>query len=88
MTYTRLKAQFYLLPHNIFNYDRFPRKRSSRVGDYILVLGTVNGLEFSPATSTLAWRGKSLPVKLVDSRPDGNLYKVIMRSKQPVAPAP
>ena len=64
------------------------RDRATRVGDYILVLGTVNGLEFSPATSTLAWRGKSLPVTLVDSRPEGNLYKIVKRGKQPVAPAP
>lgn len=88
MTYTRLKAQFYLLPHNIFNYDRFPRKKATRAGDYILVLGSVNGLEFSPAASTLAWRDKSLPVTLVDSRPDGNLYKVIKRGKKRVTPAP
>ena len=88
MTYTRLKAQFYLLPHNIFNYDRFPRKKATRAGDYILVLGSVNGLEFSPAASTLAWRDKSLPVTLVDSRPDGNLYKVTKRGKKRVTPAP
>lgn len=82
MTYTRLKTQYYLLPHNIYNYDRFPRKKATRVGDYILVLGTVNGLEFSPDTNTLAWKGKSLTVKLVDSRADGSLFQVVRHKRK------
>ncbi len=82
MTYTRVKAQYYLLPHNIFNYDRFPRKKEIRRGDYILVLGTVEGLEFSPETNTLRWQGKSLLVKRVDSRSAGSLYQVIKRRKK------
>ncbi len=88
MTYTRLKAQYYLLPHNIFNYDRFPRKKDARAGDYILVLGNVDGLEFSPEGRVLRWQGKSLPVKLVDSRPDGSLFKVKKPRKNKLEPAP
>jgi len=88
MTYTRLKAQYYLLPHNVFNYDRFPRKKAARVGDYILVLGTVAGLEFSPDAKALRWQGRSLPVKLIDSRPDGSLFKVTRRKKEQREPSP
>ena len=69
-------------------YDVHVIDEATRAGDYILVLGSVNGLEFSPAASTLAWRDKSLPVTLVDSRPDGNLYKVTKRGKKRVTPAP
>jgi hypothetical protein len=82
MTFTRLKAQYYLLPHNIFNYDRFPRKKATRVGDYILVLGAVEGLEFSPERKTLNWKGKSLPVKLVDSHSNGKLFQIIRRKRK------
>jgi len=88
MTYSRLRIQYYLLPHNIFNYDRFPRKKATRPGDYILVLGTVNGLEFSPETNTLKWKDKSLLVKLVDSRSDGSLFRVIKRKKNRVVLPP
>jgi hypothetical protein len=81
-TYTRLKLQYYLLPHNVFNYDRFPDKKASRVGDYILVLGAVDGLEFSPRRKALKWEGKSLRVKLVDSHTSGKLYRVTRRKRK------
>jgi hypothetical protein len=75
-TYTRLKAQYYLLPHNVFNFDRFPERKSIKDGDYILVLGEVSGLAFSAERSALEWRGKSLAVKLIDNKSQGNLYRV------------
>ena len=82
MTYTRLKAQYYLLPHNIYNYNRVPRKQSTRKADYILVLGEIKGLQFSTETNTLNWKNtaeeksKVIKVTLVESHPLGTLYKI------------
>ena len=80
-TYTRLKAQYYLLPHNVFNYDRVPRKGATGNADYILALGDIKGLVFSPDTNTLNWtttKGKSKTVKvtLLENHALGALYKI------------
>lgn len=81
MTYTRLKAQYYLLPHNTYNYDRFPRKKMIRKGDYILVLGQVEGLVYDPEKRVLRWHKKALRVKHLDSHHQGQLYRVIRGKK-------
>jgi len=80
-TYTRLKAQYYLLPHNVFNYDRVPRKGAANKADYILALGEIEGLEFSAEASTLNWTNtlgkiESLDVTLVEKHPLGTLFKI------------
>jgi hypothetical protein len=41
--YRRLKAQHYLLPHNVFNFGKLPRENSLQKGDYLLVLDNVGG---------------------------------------------
>lgn len=76
-TYKRLRAQYYLLPHNIYNYDRFPKKNATQPGDYILVLGEIEGLKFSDRTDTLNWSNHALPVKQIDNQPLGTLYQVV-----------
>lgn len=53
--YTRLRTQLHLLPHNIYNYGRRPQIKHTRPGDYILVLGTIPGLNFNPKRSILTW---------------------------------
>ena len=83
-TYTRLKAQYYLLPHNVFNYDRVPRKNATDNADYILALGDIRGLQFSAETHTLNWadskgKTKTLKVALIDTNPLGTLYKIVGR---------
>ena len=73
--YDRLKTQYYLLPHNIFNYGSTPPPEAVRPGDYILALGDLPGLAFLPNENLLAWPDNiQLDVKLVDSDPMGNLY--------------
>ena len=69
--------QYYLLPQNVYNYDRYPQKKSTRIGDYILVLGDIKGLDFALESSTLRWNNETLSVKLIDSRRQGTLYKVV-----------
>lgn len=74
MTYTRLRAQYHLLPHNTYNYDRVPRPEYSAPGDYVLVLGKVQGLVYE--RGALRWAEQSLPAKLVDLHSMGSLYRI------------
>jgi hypothetical protein len=75
-TYTRLRAQYYLLPHNIYNYDRYPDKKSIRSGDYILALGSIPGLTYSRQEQLLSWQDRSRHVQLIDEHVEGTLYQV------------
>jgi hypothetical protein len=76
--FDRLKTQYYLLPHNIYNYGRTPPTRAVRPGDYVLVLGEVPGLAFQSDQGRLVWADqKGLTVTLADSDPGGKLYKVV-----------
>lgn len=79
--FERLKAQYYLLPHKVYNFGRMPPKTGLSSIDYILVLGEVSGLEFHPQTNTLVWKhGKrSLVVDQLDSDSMGRLYRVLPR---------
>lgn len=81
MTYTRLKAQYYLLPHNVFNYDRLPQENAANNADYILALGDIEALVFSEETDTLNWttengKNESLVASLIERHPLGALYKI------------
>ena len=77
LNYDRLKTQYYLLPHNIYNYGNVPPSRGLRPGDYILALGDLPDLKFLPNENLLTWSGnKQLGVTLVDSDSLGNLFVV------------
>jgi len=81
--YGRLKTQFHLLPHNIYNYGDLPSRRHVRDGDYLLVMGDIAGLEFEPDKEVLRWgEGERLKVTLVDQHPVGSIYRV-NRSRKP-----
>lgn len=73
----RLKMQYYLLPHNSYNYDSFPQAAYLHDGDYILALGPIPGLHFIPGTNRLEWTGgRSIGVQRLDESPLGTLYRV------------
>jgi hypothetical protein len=75
--YLRLKLQYYLLPHNSYNYDQFPQTAYLRDGDYILVLGQIPSLRYNPAHKRLEWsQNRHIPAKLLDEAPLGKLYQV------------
>ena len=76
--FERLKAQYYLLPHNIFNYGRFPHSKASRPGDYILRLGQISGLEYESGDKKLTWGdNEHVRVGLVDQDELGSLFIVL-----------
>jgi hypothetical protein len=79
----RLKTQYYLLPHNIYNFGRVPPATAVRPGDFILVLGKVPQLRFDSGAGLLTWRRRTLPVSMVDEDPQGTLFQV---SPTPVSP--
>ena len=81
--FERLKTQYYLLPHNIFNFDKGPPRSAYRVGDYILVLGDTGDPALDKQGRQLVWSsGKRLPVRLVDRDPRGRLYQVKPRFRE------
>ncbi len=73
-SYRRLKAQYYLLPHNVYNFGKYPLPDSLKKGDYLLVLDRVPGLDYEPATGTLQWQNHSLPVILLDQEEMGSMF--------------
>ena len=76
--YDRLKVQYYLLPHNIYNFGRVPPIPGVTSGDYILVLGDIADLEFQERSGRLIWgEGNWLGVRRADQDSIGNLYKVM-----------
>ncbi len=79
--FERLKAQYYLLPHKVFNFGRGPPKTGLAGIDYILVLGDIPSLEFNPQTNKLVGKHgkKSLSVEQLDKEPMGALYRVLPR---------
>ncbi|MDZ7785138.1 MAG: hypothetical protein U5K56_20045 [Halioglobus sp.] len=81
--FERLKAQYYLLPHNVYNFGKGPRRSAFRKGDYILVLGDTADPALDKQRRQLVWNsGKTLPVRLVDRDPRGRLYQVKPRFRE------
>lgn len=75
--YERLKVQYYLLPHNIYNYGRLPPGTKIKPGDFILKLGEVPDLNYQQNPDRLVW-GKTgkLAVTLLDNDSQGQLFEV------------
>jgi len=76
--YQRLRIQYFLLPHNSFNFGDIPREDAIRDGDYVLVLDDTGWIRYSNSTKHLYWNDdKSKNALLVDKDPLATLYKVL-----------
>ena len=74
---TRLRLQYYLLPHNVFNAGKYPRD-SALPGDYLVVLGTIPGLAFDGENRLLTWPGgQTGPVEAIDHNEHGRVYRLL-----------
>lgn len=82
----RLKTQYYLLPHNIFNFNHGQLDHLIQPGDYILALGAVPGLSFDVSKGELRWQDDILTVALVDQDPLGTLMRVPPTVNLPLNP--
>ncbi len=79
--YERLKTQYYLLPHNIYNYGQYPLVNAIRPGDFILMLGDIPGLSYQHALGLLAWgESSTLKVSPLDSDKKGQLFRVTKKA--------
>ena len=75
--YQRIRLQYHLLPHNIYNYGSVPKKRFVGKGDYILVLGANPDLRFEPHSGKLRWQKNfSVSVEKVDGHAQGSVFRV------------
>lgn len=86
--YQRLKMQYYLLPHNIYNLTTLPPGDALREGDYVLALQPLPGVEFHSVRSLLRWAGgPPLAVTLEHSHPMGKLFRIGPATTTPPIPA-
>jgi hypothetical protein len=76
--YTRLRACYHLLPHNVYDYGIFlPDKGYIHAGDYVLILGAIGELAFDADKQLLQWSGQSLAAKEIYATSMGALYKLL-----------
>lgn len=78
MRYRDMKTRYYLRPHNSLPAYHWLLPRKYMIdGDYVLILGEIDGLTYSPDQKILQWPdSKPLPVTLIDTSPSGTVYKV------------
>ena len=77
--FSRSRAHFRLLPHNIYSYGMYPKVDYLRNGDWILVIGSIDTLRYNKSQKTLNWGDdKSVQAKLVNQGRFGGLYQVVI----------
>ena len=75
--YRRLRLQYHLLPHNVYNYWRTPEARFVREGDYIILLERVPGVRHSHDQELLLVDGgNDIPAKQVYQSPMLTVFRV------------
>jgi hypothetical protein len=76
--YFRLKTQYYLLPHHIYNFGVVPPSKGIHPGDYILALGEIPELRYLSVEELLVWEpNKQMKARLVDTDTMGRLFRVM-----------
>ena len=75
--FERLRLQYHLLPHNVYNFGQYPPAGAAVAGDFILVLGAIPGLSFDEREQVLRWPDeRPLPAVALDRSRSGVLYRV------------
>ena len=75
---TRLRLQYHLLPHNIYNFGKKPKPRFAREGDYIILLGAVPGVTYRPSEAALRIDdGNSIPAQVVQRSSVASVFRVL-----------
>jgi hypothetical protein len=74
----RLRLQYHLLPHNIYNFGKKPKRRFAREGDYIILFGAVPGVTYRPSETALRiGEGKSIPAQAVHRSTSASVFRVL-----------
>ena len=80
--FDRLRLQFHLLPHNIFNHGAFLPSAGGRINDYVLILGDIPHVRFdvvSGKVGQLSDGGTTLSAEIIYDEPIATLYKITVR---------
>ena len=75
--YRRLKAHYYLLPHNVSSHAKYPPITYVEGNDYLLKVTDIDGLSYSSQEGVLRWhKDKQLNVLETFKSPEGTLYRI------------
>jgi len=74
----RLRFQYHLLPHNIYNFGRQLKPRFTQAGDYIILLGSVPGVSYLPSETRLQNDdGASIQAQAVQGSSFASVFRVL-----------
>jgi len=73
----RLKLQYYLLPHNVYNYDGLPPPGREKSVDYVILLGSTPPANIDASGGKLVQNDRALGVSLINSDPAGYLFRAV-----------
>ncbi len=84
--YDRLKAQYYLLPHNVYNFKSGLENGAYQRGDYILVMRDASNPVLDENAQQLVWRdGLRVSIRILDRELRGALYQVLEAPERPAS---
>jgi hypothetical protein len=75
--FARLRMQYYLLPHNVYNFDQLPPEGGESSLDYVLLLGNSPPSEIAARGQRLVQDGRSIAVELLNQDNMGYLFRVL-----------
>jgi hypothetical protein len=78
--YWRMKAQYYLLPHSVYNYGGPPAWARLQAGDWVMVMGKVAGLTYNKS-SYLRLGRHQLPARLKSQNELFSLYRIESKAR-------
>lgn len=80
--FLRLRLQYHLLPHNIYNYKKKLMPKSVKEGDYIILLEQIPGIRFSQSEKVLRSDKRApIPAESVYRFPFASVYRVTAEPK-------
>lgn len=79
--YWRMKAQYYLLPHSVYNYGGPPAWARLQAGDWVMVMGKVTGLTHTNA-SYLRSGPHQIPASLKSHSNLLSLYRIESKARE------
>lgn len=79
----RLRMQYYLLPHNVYNFNELPPHGEQSRLDYVLLLGHQPPAEVAAHNGRLYQKGRSIAVELIDQDSMGYLFRVVQDAREP-----
>ncbi|MGV6827637.1 MAG: hypothetical protein ACWA5Q_11745 [bacterium] len=74
--YQRVRLQYFLLPHSVFNFADQPLGDKTRPGDFLVIFNNTRGVRYSRYKDSLIWPdNQALPVRKLYESAVGTLYQ-------------